>query len=76
MLTRTMESEKQYLRVSLAAVKLRVDSSAIYRLLQKGVLDGTFDEAVNRWLVDAASVERLRVSRESARSAIHAANVA
>jgi hypothetical protein len=62
------ELAEQYVRVSQAAVSLRVDSSAVYRLLQRGALDGVCLDG--RWMVEASSVERLRKARakEAARA--------
>jgi hypothetical protein len=52
----------EYMRVSSAAVELRVDSGSVYRSVQRGDLKGLCIDG--RWLVERASVERLKEARQ------------
>jgi hypothetical protein len=55
-----------FITASQAAMRLRVDSHAIYRLVQRGVLQG--EQRDGKWFVEIASVETLRAAKAAADS--------
>ncbi|HEY4303004.1 MAG TPA: helix-turn-helix domain-containing protein [Gemmatimonadaceae bacterium] len=57
-----------FLRASEAGQRLGVESNAIYRLIQRGVLDGELRNGT-RWYVTLESVERLRAAKQQALTA-------
>jgi hypothetical protein len=62
-----------FMSASEAGRRLRVDSQAVYRLVQRGILDG--EQRNGRWHIEIASVERLAAAKNAA-AASRAGNVA